>query len=87
MKALFIGVVTLFLVVGMNNDAQAEARRDSETCPPTPHSAGRYAAAFERFKAVHGRVMTAMEIKRWQARCGCGSGWVAGGYCYQWGGR
>ena len=111
MKALFFGVVTLFLIVGMNNDAQAacnaacqakcrathqhagltydqcvakrsklnenpvEARRDSETCLP-------FAAAFERFKAVHGRVMTAMERNRWSARCSCGGGVVVGGLCY-----
>ena len=111
MKALFFGVVTLFLIVGMNNDAQAacnaacqakcrathqhaglkydqcvakrsklnenpvEARRDSETCLP-------YAATLERFNAVHGRVMTAMEINRYQARCNCKVGVVAGGLCY-----
>ena len=109
MKALFFGVVTLF-IVGMDNDAQAacnaacqakcrethqhagltydqcvakrsklnenpvEARRDSETC--------HWAEALERFKAVHGRVMTAMERNRWQARCSCGGGVVAGGQCY-----
>ena len=116
MKTLFFGVVTLFLIVGMSNDAQAacgaacqakcrathntlvscdqcvakrsklnenqvEARRDSETCPP-PASAGRYAAALERFKAVHGRVMSTMERIRYQARCDCGGGVVAGGLCY-----
>ena len=104
MKALFFGVVTLLLIVGMSNDAQAACNAacqakcrethqhagltydqcvaiDSETCPPYA-SYGRYAAALERFKAVHGRVMTAMEINRWQARCGCAGGVVAGGLCY-----
>jgi hypothetical protein len=104
MKALFFGVVTLFLIVGMSNDAQAACNAacrancrathqhagltydqcvaiDSETCPPYG-SYGRYAAALERFKAVHGRVMTTMEIHRWSARCGCGDGPVAGGLCY-----
>ena len=119
MKALFFGVVTLFLIVGMSNDAQAacnaacqakcrathqhaglkydqcvakrsklnenqvEARRDSETCPP-PGSGGRYAAALERFKAVHGRVMTTMERNRWLARCtNCAGGFLAAdGQCY-----
>ena len=115
MKALFFGVVTLFLIVGMSNDAQAvcnagcqakcramqqhsgltyeqclakrsklnenpvEARRDSETC--------HYAEDRERFKALHGRVMSAMEINRYQARCGCGGGFVAGGQCFIWYGR
>ena len=89
MKALFFGVATLFLIVGMNNGAQAvcsaacQAKGSklkenlAEALPPC----GREAR--ERWKALHpGRVMSAMEINRYQARCNCKVGVVAGGLCY-----
>ena len=94
MKALFFGVVTLFLIVGISNDAQAACNAAcqakgsklkenlAEALPPC----GREAR--ERWKALHpGRVMSAMEINRYQARCGCGGGFVAGGQCFNWHGR
>jgi hypothetical protein len=100
MRSLILAIVflfTTFLIVGMGNDAQAacnaacqakksklnenpaEARRNSETC--------HWQEDRERFIAIHGRVMTTMERDRWRARCGCWGGVVAGGLCYDVGGR
>ena len=91
MKALFFGVVTLFLIVGMSNDAQAKARPLAQPPKATTDYADKLPCgqeARERFKAFHGRrVMSAMEISRYAARCGCGGGVVAGGLCYDAGGR
>ena len=91
MKALFFGVITLFLIA--DNDAQAacnaacqaKGSKLNEIAEARP-ACGREAR--ERWKALHpGRVMSAMEINRYQARCGCGGGFVAGGQCFNWHGR
>ena len=89
MRAVFIGVGTLFLIVGMGNDAQAACNAAcqakgsklkenlAEALPPC----GREAR--ERWKALHpGRVMSAMETNRYAARCGGCRGYVVGGHCY-----
>ena len=86
MKALFFGVITLFLIA--DNDAQAacnaacqaKGSKLNEIAEARP-ACGREAR--ERWKALHpGRVMSAMEINRYQARCNCTAGVVAGGLCY-----
>ena len=94
MKALFFGVVTLFLIVGMSNDAQAEARPLAQPPKATSDYADKLPCgreARERFWAIHvRRAMSEMERDRYRARCGyngCGSGFAAGGHCYSWGGR
>jgi hypothetical protein len=88
MRAVFIGVGTLFLIVGMGNDAQAacgaacqaKGSKLNEIAEALP-ACGREARA--RWKALHpGRVMSAMELNRYAARCGGCRGYVVGGHCY-----
>jgi hypothetical protein len=88
MKALFFGVATLFLIVGMNNGAQAvcsaacqaKGSKLNEIAEALP-ACGREGRA--RWKALHpGRVMSAMESNRYAARCGGCRGYVVGGHCY-----
>ena len=93
MKALFFGVVTLFLIVGNEAQAACDAACQAKGSKLNENLAEARLPACSReargrWKALHpGRVMSAMEINRYQARCGCGGGFVVGGQCYSWGGR
>ena len=82
MKALFFGLVTLFLIVGMSNDAQAACNAVCQAnCRATHQDAG---LTYEQCVAKWSKLISEnpVEARRIAQRTRICGGYVVGGHCY-----
>ena len=87
MKALFFGVATLFLIIGMDNDAQPAC---NAVCQSKCRAFHEYnGLTYEQCVAKWSKLWeNPAEARRILNRHRCGSGeFVVGGQCYNWYGR